>query len=1503
MFRVSYLFLFTASVLLSVYGLVHANDEIENKLQAAREAERNQNWQLAQSNYQSVLEDSVALPEAWAGLWRSSAAIEVQGVEKSALSENEMNISLAGIYEKYYQYPRAARYYEAALRRSRDDFKLVKAVVNVYSAMGNDERGRIICREYSERMAHELSVHVELARFYETQGWYDRALFEYQFIAEKNPGFAALEYADFGRAYEHTGDLQKAVDIYRKGIEQRNDRDCLSRLIDLYKEQQDYDNALLIAQKYGGELFELETHLKFNRYDRAFRFLQEKIEQHPGQVKYYRWLSTLYIGKNKIDMAEQIIVKGMDANPDQKNELLLELGDLFSKKGEYSRAIGYYTKSPEQGVSVKRRIIRNHILNDDISEARELATEIIAARKMNHLQAGKIFEDNGKINEAIYFYADGLAIYPDNFELRITYAEALEQSNRFREALSVISAGLEGDRGFLASQSDRIVKLVNRLGRGKLALQHAIKNLLSLNNPALIGKREYYQPFVDAALELDKQGSAIALLKTVSFAYPKNSEIYSQLAAIYERNNEWKSAYYYYRTAYESNPRKVFFKYKAARMLQAAAEKQRALDFMQNYNRQSGLAHLNTYFLSRFLYETGKYREALLLMNKSLPQSFWDENEMKMVYVYDLKAKILDAMGLYGEAEKVLQENVRTFPDDQNALLSLADYQFRRGEFAEAEATYRKLQEVTGTQTKFVRQIAECFIFQNKSEEAFELVNRIADKDQLNRAAYLHFKGNLAQFIYDFDKAIDYYRQELKLNPDDQYALYSSALAKEQMCKYREAINYYKEALHLDTLNYKYEDLGDIHRKLLQYNKALNYYRLDFEQNPSQISLLYKQALCHIGLGQRSEVDEIIARLSEYPESVERYYNEGKIHEKLDQLELAEYNYLEALLRKPGDLDVIIALASLYEKMGMYLKAEIWYQKYFNFAPQHPYYIDRLASFYSGVQEYELAKTWYESVLENHPWYHWAEGNLGLNYLYQGMTEPALRYLSNVAEAHPEAHLYVRGLARAYLQNNDKSRAARLLKDLAKDHPYNVPAYMDYVHYLLFYEKNISKARTEFARLEKFAPYDHQVQALKLMIKAMQGETEAAIDALIEQKMHYHERNQQALAQIFLYLAVINEKKGDYLRRRNYLERAQSLNSNDFWTQQFISRDLSVADDVPEVFLDEDTEKLTVRQYELEKSINPLTQQGSAQYVRSPEIIVTSPADGDEIDEATIDIKGYLPKNLGIKQLSVNGFPVKRIGMSESLGSSAGESFIPFRYPEFPLVSGVNFLKIEAYFENGARVEQTMRVRRINKVVTRTRQKSGNVRKTDRWAVVIGVSEYEDARLSDYRFDSQQANSVYQLLLTSVGGNFKKEHIRPLGFMTYGDADREAIQQKLGAFLGKNVSKEDIVLLYFAGSIGIDTGKDDGFYLIPEDVVWNQMPQSAIPDVRIAELLSRNEAKKIILVLNASFVRYDPENASASARFSKNAKLESQFAEKLSNLTSKEIQLIHTKNEIINYFK
>lgn len=136
-----------------------------------------------------------------------------------------------------------------------------------------------------------------------------------------------------------------------------------------------------------------------------------------------------------------------------------------------------------------------------------------------------------------------------------------------------------------------------------------------------------------------------------------------------------------------------------------------------------------------------------------------------------------------------------------------------------------------------------------------------------------------------------------------------------------------------------------------------------------------------------------------------------------------------------------------------------------------------------------------------------------------------------------------------------------------------------------------------------------------------------------------------------------------------------------------------------------------------------------------------------------------------------------------------------------------------------------------------------------RWAVVIGISKYQDTRIPSLRYASDDAESFHKWLISPSGGKYAPANVKVLLDQ---DGSFKNIRDALFVWL-KQAIEEDVVTIYFAGHGSSDSpDTPDNLFLLPYDVQYDNIATTGFPMWDIETALKRFiKAKKVIVIADA----------------------------------------------------
>jgi hypothetical protein len=144
-----------------------------------------------------------------------------------------------------------------------------------------------------------------------------------------------------------------------------------------------------------------------------------------------------------------------------------------------------------------------------------------------------------------------------------------------------------------------------------------------------------------------------------------------------------------------------------------------------------------------------------------------------------------------------------------------------------------------------------------------------------------------------------------------------------------------------------------------------------------------------------------------------------------------------------------------------------------------------------------------------------------------------------------------------------------------------------------------------------------------------------------------------------------------------------------------------------------------------------------------------------------------------------------------------------------------------------------------------------------RWAVVVGIGNYESPGVPRLTYTVPDAEAVYQMLTGPAG--FKKDHVLLLTDKTERKPTLRNLRWALGTFLARSAGKDDMVLIYFAGHGAPEVDprghERDGLakYLIPADADPDDLYASALPMDELHTIFGRIEADQVVVFVDACY--------------------------------------------------
>jgi len=181
---------------------------------------------------------------------------------------------------------------------------------------------------------------------------------------------------------------------------------------------------------------------------------------------------------------------------------------------------------------------------------------------------------------------------------------------------------------------------------------------------------------------------------------------------------------------------------------------------------------------------------------------------------------------------------------------------------------------------------------------------------------------------------------------------------------------------------------------------------------------------------------------------------------------------------------------------------------------------------------------------------------------------------------------------------------------------------------------------------------------------------------------------------------------------------------------------------------------------------------------------------------------------------------------------------IPTSNPEKGNIPPSNLAKEETHASN---IKTT--------VTTAVKDPSAFKSSSQRWAVIIGVSNYQDPRIPGLRYADADAKMLYDWIISPQGGRYAPSRVKVL---INEEATGRNIKNVLFVWL-KQALEEDVVVIYFAGHGSPESpDSSQNLFLLPYDTDHENIAATGFPMWDVETALKRFiKAKRVIVLADA----------------------------------------------------
>ncbi len=304
------------------------------------------------------------------------------------------------------------------------------------------------------------------------------------------------------------------------------------------------------------------------------------------------------------------------------------------------------------------------------------------------------------------------------------------------------------------------------------------------------------------------------------------------------------------------------------------------------------------------LYQLNDFDEAMVKVNEAL-SLIDDKKSDDYAYALNLKSCIHSVNFNYDEALECVNKALEIFPNNKT--------------FINNKESYIKNGHITDEDTL-------C----DMADYNIKLGN---DKKSSKYYRDLGFKFEYGDTDAEKEKAVDYYKKALEINPNYDDALLHLGYTLKDLKKYREAIPYFKRVSE-DTLFSHEWHIADCYRKMGEYESAIHYLDKCIDESPRRHDWVEQKVECLLALNKTEEAIKVFSDFSNYLKNEGCYFESIKYIDEILKIHPNDQNFLnkkeemlknEKTARLYNLLNIIenterVTCETLEEKLKLYIE-------------------------------------------------------------------------------------------------------------------------------------------------------------------------------------------------------------------------------------------------------------------------------------------------------------------------------------------------------------------------------------------------------------------------------------------------------------------------------------------------------------------------------------------------------------------------------------------------------
>ena len=470
----------------------------------------------------------------------------------------------------------------------------------------------------------------------------------------------------------------------------------------------------------------------------------------------------------------------------------------------------------------------------------------------------------------------------------------------------------------------------------------------------------------------------IAYLKKIEAIDPSNSEVYREIAVVYQKQGMMKEAVANLKKAIELDPQAIKAYVMLSDIYQNMGRPDQAASVIREVVRVKPSEPASYILLATLYTNQGKLAEALAEYQKAIELSPEPGKQHSLIGLLYL------ATGNQDEAMATFELLLEEDPENSNAFIGLAILHNLRKEYKKAAEYIEKAIHINDSNKLAYFIQANIYACQGQYQKAQEIFGRgtlyipeLRDKEISIGDFYQvdpHFIGShlplLASYMNQkwFDKVIEEGKTVLKKAPDNPLASYFVAQAYLSKNEVTEAVSYLEKTVKTAPSLYSVNKiLGDIYYKKSKgrnldqkqrnrlTRKTAAEYEIYLKRYKNDVNIHMKQGLLYEVMKNYEQA------IAHYQEIIKLDPNAAIPYNQLAWIYVdTGRNFVEALAYakkavelSPNNGNIVDTLGWVYYKRGDYKEALQYFQKAIQLIPRHPSIHYHLALAYDKTNQKE----------------------------------------------------------------------------------------------------------------------------------------------------------------------------------------------------------------------------------------------------------------------------------------------------------------------------------------------------------------------------------------------------------------------------------------------------------------------------------------------------------------------------------------------------------------------